>query len=298
MSVNAYCYVGLGLLSVALLGWLYIRTKSARALMLFLVMVGVGYMIEFVIYILLGCYTYLPKLIAADRYYDSNLGAAVSNLLALPTVATLIAVFRGRWAMIGGAIVLFAGIESLFLKLDIYEHHWWKTWYTSVGLPFYFASARLAYRWLHRPQSGPRRWALQYLITGAALGTLQGLPIEFFSSRSYDVNWFSDPSRNTTAMSAVFYLCSSAVFVLMTQLPWRPRWRVMLLALGYWVAGIGWLHRRGIVESHAAWDVWYSVTVFLGVFLFSDELNRRLARGPGKRGAFPLEEKDGREHPR
>ena len=93
MHENSYWYIGLGILSIFLLVYVYFKTKSTRFLLLFLAMIGLGFLIETVIYNFLFSYQYFPKLIMHDEIYDSNLGAISSNALALPAVATFIAVF-------------------------------------------------------------------------------------------------------------------------------------------------------------------------------------------------------------
>ncbi|MBV7506165.1 hypothetical protein KW850_12945 [Bacillus sp. sid0103] len=54
MSINSICYLGLGFLSVILLGYVRYKKGIKRSLLLFLAMVGLGYMIEAIIYNFLG----------------------------------------------------------------------------------------------------------------------------------------------------------------------------------------------------------------------------------------------------
>ncbi|MEH7308434.1 hypothetical protein [Neobacillus drentensis] len=84
MSINSICYLGLGFLSGILLGYVRYKKGIKRSLLLFLAMVGLGYMIEAIIYNFLGTYQYHPKILMHDRIYDSNMGAIASNALALP----------------------------------------------------------------------------------------------------------------------------------------------------------------------------------------------------------------------
>lgn len=61
----------------------------------------------------------------------------------VPVIATAFVVLRLRkmWAI---AIALFlTGIEWLFLKLDIFDHHWWKLPYTTASVLILLGIARL-----------------------------------------------------------------------------------------------------------------------------------------------------------
>ena len=67
MEFNSYWYLGLGILSILLLIYVCIKTRSIMALWLFITMIGLGYLIEAVIYNFAHSYQYYPKLIKHDR---------------------------------------------------------------------------------------------------------------------------------------------------------------------------------------------------------------------------------------
>ena len=156
LPINSHSvwYLGLATISLILLAFVYFKTKNYRSLLLYLGMVGVGYMIEFFIYVLLDSYEYDPDIIARDAYYDYNMGAISSNMLTLPVTATLIAVYRLSWIWIAIFTVLIVGIEWLFLKLGIYHHHWWRTAYTGIGLLVYYRFAKFWFTKFMHPFKG------------------------------------------------------------------------------------------------------------------------------------------------
>lgn len=61
MNINSLCYLGLGFLNIIFLIYVCFKKGIRRSLLLFLAMVGVGYIIEAVIYNFLGSYQYYPK---------------------------------------------------------------------------------------------------------------------------------------------------------------------------------------------------------------------------------------------
>jgi hypothetical protein len=143
MEFNSYWYLGLAILSILLLIYIYLKTRNTRSLLLFITMVGLGYLIEAVIYNFGHSYQYYPKLIKHDSFYDSNMGAIASNALALPAVATFIAAFRKNWIWILSFISLFAGIEWAFLKLNIYSHKLVEDWFYILWTTFLFSYCKV-----------------------------------------------------------------------------------------------------------------------------------------------------------
>jgi hypothetical protein len=276
LSYNSFWYIGLGILSIIMLLYVMYRTKNYRNFLLFLMMVGTGYIIEFIIYILFGSYQYYPKIILHDPYYDSNLGAIASNLLALPVAATFIAAFQLNWIWIFSLTAYFVGIEWLFLELDIYKHNWWKLGYTAMGLPFYFSLAKWYVKWIMRPINSFTRPLILSLITGSILGTMQILPIMFFNSREYHVGWFENPSRDTTAFAYVFYVAITFLFVLVVEISWKS------LILKYTLPTIlilivtMMLKHAGIVEKHVWWDQIYYTLLNFVILILTNVINQKL----------------------
>jgi hypothetical protein len=279
VEFNSYWYLGLAILSIFLLVYIIIKTRNIRHLLLFLSMVGLGYMIEAVIYNFLHCYQYYPKLIKHDPFYDSNMGAIASNALALPVVATFLAVFRKNWKWLIFFIILFAFIEWLFLELGIYSHNWWRTIYTSLGLPVYFTLAKVFYGKLSQPSKGFFHSILLFLIIGPISGTLHIFPIMFFSIRYYETGWFDHLSQDTTAFSAIFYLSASLLYVLLTKTKW-PSWlKYLLTAFSIYTTTFT-LKEVNILHSQVWWDTFYYVLLSITLMKLTIMFSKLLTNGP------------------
>ena len=166
---NSYWYYALLILSIILFGFILFKKRNTQTLFLLLTMIGMGYIIETIIFNFLGSYEYNPNFIKHNTFYDSNLGAFVSNAFSLPVVATLIATFHLSWIWMVLFSGIFVGIEWLFLKLHIYSHNWWRLEHTGFGLPFYFAISRVYHKWILQPSNGLKHNWLLYLIIGSFL---------------------------------------------------------------------------------------------------------------------------------
>ena len=284
MEFNSFWYLGLAFLSILLLTYVYLKTKSARTLLLFITMVGFGYLVETVIYNFGHSYQYYPKLIKHDSFYDSDMGAIASNALALPIVATFIAALRKNWIWIIFFVSLFAGIEWAFLKLNIYSHNWWRIGYTALGLLLvYFPLAKLFYQLLSRPLQGWLHSVVLFLSVGPISASLQFIPIIFFSIRYYDLGWFDKPSEDTTAFGAIYYLIICLFYVWIVKHPWKLKWfKYVLTALVVYAMNLL-LKEIGILHSQVWWDPWYYVLLSVFVLKCAVILSKHLTNGPQKR---------------
>ncbi len=283
LPINSHSiwYLGLATISLILLAFVYFKTKNYRSLLLYLGMVGVGYMIEFFIYVLLDSYEYDPDIIARDAYYDNNMGAIASNMLTLPVTATLIAVYRLSWIWIAIFTVLIVGIEWLFLKLGIYHHHWWRTAYTGIGLLVYYRFAKFWFTKFIHPLKGIPHSVTLYFITWG-LFTMQFFPISFFNSRYYNIGWFDNRSHDTIAFSSLFGMLTSIFFVWMLKRKWKNSWLKYIVSAAV-VFGVNLiLIQFGVLHSPVWWDLLFCMGINFIILLAADAISKRLWNGPDR----------------
>lgn len=280
MHFNSWWYLGLGILSLILLIYTCFKKNWGRCLLLFMIMIGLGYIIEAIIYNFLHSYQYYPKFIKHSSFYDSNLGAIASNAFALPVAATFIATFRKNWFWILAITGIFAGIEWLFLELHIYTHNWWKIGYTALGLPFYFTMAKVLYQKILFPLSGFMHSIILFLITGTLSGDLHIFPIMFFSNRYYEIGWFKNQAQDTTAFAAIFYLSASFFYVWVAKFHWKNKWiKYVLTVFCMFTVNII-LQKVGILYSLVWWDPWYYLILSIIVLKTTVAISKRLSIGP------------------
>ncbi|MEH7176952.1 hypothetical protein [Neobacillus vireti] len=283
MEFNSYWYLGLGVLSILLLIYVYLKTRNPRSILLFLTMVGLGYIIEAVIYNFGHSYRYYPKLLMYDSFYDSNMGAIASNALALPIAATFIAVLRKNWLWILFFVCLFAGTEWLFLKLDIYKHNWWKIRYTVLGLLLvYFPLAKVFYSLLLQSLQGKLHSILLFLIISPISASFQFTPIMFFSNRYYELGWFETFSEDTTAFSALYYISACLFYVWIAKFPWKLKWLKYVVTPCLMYLLNLFLQKAGILHSQVWWDPWFYLILSVFVLKITVTISKHLTNGPQK----------------
>jgi hypothetical protein len=282
LSHNSYWYIGLSLISLTLLVYICFIKKRVRSFFHFLIMVQIAYMIETVIYIFLSSYQYYPKILKNYAFYDSNMGALTSNLLAIPVIATFLTTFQLGWFWIFAFIGLFAGVEWLFIKLHIYTLFWWRIEYTSIGLPFYFLFAKKVYSCLLKSLKGLLHSLFLFICTAPFLGTFHIIPIMVFQNRFYHPGWFTDPAHDTTAFAAIYYVFGTFIVVTAVKLRWKQGWiKLCLLIASFYILTLV-LKNSGILDSRVWWDPYYYVIFPLLIYVISKSISKRLSFGPSQ----------------
>jgi hypothetical protein len=276
---NSYWFIALLIISIIVFFFIIYKKRNTQTLFLLLTMIGLGYLIETIIFNFLGSYDYNPNFISHKSFYDNNLGAFVSNAFSLPVIATLIATFNLHWIWMILFSGLFVSIEWLFLELHIYSHNWWRLEYTGLGLPVYFIMAKIFYKWISYPARGLKYNLLLYLIIGSISASAHILPILLFSTRIYHPGWFENPGRDSIALGAVFYLCDSLIYCLMIKINWKKRWTKYILT-GFLMFAVNQvLIRVGILDSLLWWDQPYYVCLSLFLLLLTGIIDKRLTKG-------------------
>ena len=94
--------------------------------------IGLTFLLEAVLAIALKAYIYHPKIVS-DSFLDSVFGNYFSQI-SISSTSVLITIFNlsSLWYFVFALIYYL--IEELFIKLGIYEHFWYKSIYTSIGL--------------------------------------------------------------------------------------------------------------------------------------------------------------------
>jgi len=277
---NSFWYYALLVWSISLFIFVLIKKRNTQSLFLLLTKIGGAFLIETVIYNFLASYDYNPNFINNNEFYDNNLGAFVSNAFALPVIATIIAVFHLNWVWMLLFSGLFVGIEWLFLKLHIYSHNWWRLAYTGIGLPFYFATAKVYNKWISHPSKGFKHYWILYLITGSLSASAHVLPIIFFSNRIYSPGWFENPGRDSIALGAIFYLCDSLYYCLLTKLSLKRNW-IKYIFTGFLMYVVNlMLINAGILRSLVWWDIPYYVGLSILLLMLTEIIDKRLSQLP------------------
>lgn len=275
MDLHTYWYLGLVFLSLLQLIYVYFKKRSNRIFLVFFSMVGLGYLVESIIYCFLHSYQYFPHIVR-NPVYDSIFGAFASNLFALPVSATFISTLHKRKIWFFLFIGLFSLVEWLFLQLHIYKHNWWRTYYTSGGLFFYYGLSKIFFKKMEGPINGLWHFILTFLISSTFMATFHFLAIILFSSRTYQLGWYSNIYQDTNAFAAIYYLFVSLTIVFIAKVEFH--WKIILAPLVVFLADAI-LRWYGILHSMVWWDTYYNLVLAIITLLITEKVGKHLAFG-------------------
>lgn len=240
-------YLLLVIASLAFIALSWFKTKSLKLIPFYICIAGAVYIFELIIFVLLNSYIYKPGILH-NSFYDSALGAIVSNGFIVPSTCAFIAVYgvRFRWILLIAAG--FMGIEQAFIHLGIFEHHWWRTIYTGIGLTLLFPMGKWLWNSLLRPdQPYLFRVVMLYVINVSLQGTVMSCFLLIFYRIGFRPGWFEDPARDNLAFATLIVHIDSVLFALLVSLRGNRIWKAIVivsLACGYW-----WLIRRDILYT-------------------------------------------------
>ncbi|MDR6879244.1 hypothetical protein [Bacillus sp. 3255] len=237
---NSLPYLILVAVCTIALSVMLLHKRALSPLILLLSYSGMIYVFEFFIFVLFHSYSYSPKIVGTS-YYDNVLGAVFSNLISVPAAAAYVAVYQLSWRWIAFFAFAFGAIELSFLRLGIYEHHWWRTAYTIVSLIIFFRLARQWPIWL----SG-RHQAIKFVTLVMFAWSVVATMIFVFALtniRIYHVGIFEDPYHDDIFFSAMYGFVKAlllAVAVTVSHRLWRRAlWLLLLIAAQFILMHLG-----------------------------------------------------------
>jgi hypothetical protein len=171
---------------------------------------GLAYLFEIFIFVFLQSYTYKPEVFASP-FFDSTLGSLISQVMIVPMSAVVIAFYKFDVPVMLLVSFCISAIEILFLHLEIYEHHWWKTYFTTFFLPVAFYISSVWYRLLKKGSFLAKMVSL-YLINVAISLSLTWAATVPLSMYHFQPGWFSDAARDHIAGNSLFFSFASLIY--------------------------------------------------------------------------------------
>jgi hypothetical protein len=274
---NAFWFLGLAVLSVLLVIFTLWRKRDLKLAALYLALGSIASYLEDVIYICFQSYEYYPQLLAVP-YYDMTLGAYLSQVYYVSSVALFIAAFNLGFIWIFFFTIMFVGIEYLFLALKLYKLNWWSPAYTFFGLLIYFQIAKL---WLPAIRKAQSRFIRFFTLSGInyiLFGNLIAFSI-FSNHYHFSAGFFDDPARDTLAVILIFML--SRAFIIALTCVLRHNWAVMVSILLFTWSTYFVLIRMNILAFHSKLDLLSLAASDVVVPLICIYFNRKLSRSGG-----------------
>lgn len=193
---NWIWYLGLTIISIIVTGFTLWKKKDPKLIPFYFFLTVIIIYLEYVIMIVFESYTYYPGVLK-DPYFDNILGGVVSDFFSVPSAALAIAAFQLNLLWMIVISIIFMIIEFFFVRLNIYQQHWWKTIYTGIGLLIHFTIAKEFWKALsQKPPKTYIRTISLYASYHSIHGLLTYTLIVAFNLYLFHIGVVSNPSRD------------------------------------------------------------------------------------------------------
>lgn len=203
-------YLLLGVVSIIqIIYTLYHSENRFRTFAFYLTLAGLPLIFETIILVFFDAYVYYPKLIR-DSNLDPFNDVLAGNLFSQFSVASsalLLTVLQKPFLWNLVVSFLYCLVEELFIALDIYRHHWWKTWMTFIGLLLFFTISKWIYKHLLKGLR-PIYYYYGYINLGmfpiSTIIILWGL-LDLFGLMRFTENLFANPKISRYGLYVIFF---------------------------------------------------------------------------------------------
>jgi hypothetical protein len=230
VSSSAFWYYGLAVIGLSLLIAALVYKRDWKVLVLHLNVASMIHPFEIIVLILLNGYRYLPGILP-DPKLDSYLGSYVSNSLIIPASAVTINAFSLSWSHSLGISAIFTVIDWYFTLLGIYQHFWWRSFYTGIGLLVLYACSKWIWKGIQQVRPS---LSFKLFIIYLSYAPLHNFFV-FICNKGgqlfrFQVNWFGDPEKAHQVFFFLHLMITSLIITLCIGLKLRIRYRLLGLA--------------------------------------------------------------------
>lgn len=224
------------------------KTKNFKFTIAFLFsIIGLSFIFEATLVLGLNAYSYYPK-IFRDSYLDIIFGNYFSQI-SISSTALLLAIYNLSYIWYCVLGLTYYLIEVIFLKLGIYEHFWYKSYYTFFGFILF---SWLAKKWYKTTKRSTNRFinymSLYFSVASFSTFTIflgqRLLGIQLFKSNIF----FTDINKNNTSSG---FLYQFIIFnILIPLYKSKCHWIVKAIALSSLFLAQYFAYRAGLIYIH------------------------------------------------
>jgi hypothetical protein len=237
---------------------------------------GLVFYIESVVVIVLNAYAYHPGIVPGDPFQETVLGNMFSQVsISSSSALAIVYCLSFLWYVII-AFIYFC-IDVLFVRLNIYEHYWYKSVYTLIGFIPLFLLIKLWYRKLVVSSKKALHNVTVLLGVNAVMAVLFTMPLKIARVQVFAIPFFEDASKSHTTTNLLYTLIIQPLFILIFSLKTHWRYKVLLLGVLFFLRYL--LYHFGVITMIPGWFVPVTLVEFAGryglVALFNGFLKKK-----------------------
>lgn len=240
-------------------------TKISTFLVFYLFATYVTWIGEFIVLGLFNSYAYKPG-IYTDPWAENLLGHLILNSTLYPGTAILVAAYSLGYGWISLITVIYLLTEYLFLKLGIYEHHWWRNYMTGLAIFIYQILTKDWFIKMNKLQPGLLRISTFYGVGFVILH--YPIPILLLLGKQYyNVNWVQDMYLSSTMFIFTYQLVETLILVFFVCVLKQWFWKLVPFIIAF--VGQSILVNLNILVFQDGWDLFNTILVyFTGLLTF------------------------------
>ncbi|MHB1391690.1 MAG: hypothetical protein ACYCYE_01165 [Clostridia bacterium] len=229
---------------------------------------------EYVVLGIFNSYAYKPG-ISTDPWAENLAGHLFLNSTMFPAAATLMVVHSYRYVGISLITAVFILAEYLFVKLGIYEHHWWRYYMSGINIVAFLLISR---KWFTNIKDARRK--LPRLLTFYFVGMLIiHTPNPFLlllGKQYYSLELINNIVENrylsSTLFSFSYHLIEASLLVFFVCVLDKWYWKLVPFVIAY--VGQIILAKMNILIFMEGWKLIYTIiiyTVCLSIFILIEK---------------------------
>lgn len=232
--------------------------KLSTFLVFFLFTTCVTWIGEFIVLGLFNSYAYKTG-IYTSPWAQNILGHLILNSTFYPGTAILVAAYSLGFGWIFLITVFYLLIELLFLRLGIYEQHWWTYYMTAAVILIYQVFTKKWFKEINKMQNRLFRTITFYFI-GFILLHFPMPIILLLGKQYYNVNWVPDIYLSSIMFIFTYQLIEALIMLCFVCILRKWFWKVVPFVIA--LTGQSLLVHLKILVFEDGWNFFYTMILY------------------------------------
>ncbi len=263
---NLFWYIGLAVVGVVCAAYAIFMKRNvykvSTLVVFYLFSAGLSWLGEFIVLGIFNSYAYKTGLFA-NPWAQNLLGHLILNTSLYPAAATVMAAYSLRHGWVSLVAALFILIEYLFIKINLYEHHWWTYYMTVIAVIIYLSFSRIWFVKMIKNRQGLTR-AVTFFFAGMLIIHTPAPLLLLLGKQHYQLDIVNNLIDNLYLSSIIitfsYHLIEVFLAVLFTCILKKWYWKVPLLIVPLVAQGI--FAKMNILILKNGWNLVYTILIF------------------------------------
>lgn len=214
---------------------------------------------EVLVLIFLNGYSYKPGLFG-NSFREQIYGHILPNSTLWPATAILVASYalRIKWILVITFVYML--LDILFVRVGIYEHHWWKLWMTGAAIFTYCILMRFWYQKLEDRRFVFLRW-ITFDFTLFALTFVPFIPLLLTERQFYIIGIYEDIFKDSVVFAFLYHLVTAGICVLIICNV--NKWYLKLAPVLVYIVCDSVFAALGVLQFKGGWNIYGLILVHI-----------------------------------